>query len=474
MESLAAIGPEVAVAALALFVLLFDLVWPKRERLLSWLSACGLGAVLLWTALAPRYGSFFYDTFIVDPVSIVFKQLFLAGTAVVVLISLAYLPQFRWKAEFVSILLIACTGMMLVSSANELITLYVSLELVTISFFILASYKKADMLSTEAGLKLYLQGFVSSGVLIYGLSLLYGFSGSTYLGAIAGAVAGTGLAANPLLIIALVLVIAGFGFKLSFVPFHMWVPDVYQGAPTPVTAFLSIGSKTAGFAAFLRVVLVALGGLHTDVVALFGAAAVVTMTLGNLIALPQTNIKRLLAYSTISQVGYMFLGLVMADSLGVSALLFYLLAYMAANLLAFAVITAFYVKQGSHEIADYEGLFSRSPLLAAGMAVALLSLGGIPPLAGFVAKFYLFSSAAADGFLFLAAAAVVNTLVSMYYYLNVIRRMFWGGTEHRHGPLHIDPGARLAIIITLALVVLIGIYPAPFLAAMQYAASFFI
>lgn len=474
MDSLAAIGPELAVAALALFVLLFDLVWPKRERLLSWLSACGLGVVLLWTALAPRYGLFFYDTFVVDPVSIVFKQLFLAGTAIVVLISIAYLPQFKWRAEYISILLIACTGMMLVSSANELITLYVSLELVTISFFVLASYKKADILSTEAGLKLYLQGFVSSGVLIYGLSLLYGFSGSTYLGAIAAKVAGTGLAASPVLILALVLVIAGFGFKMSFVPFHMWVPDVYQGAPTPVTAFLSIGSKTAGFAAFLRVVLVALGGLHADVVALFAAAAVVTMTLGNLIALPQTNIKRLLAYSTISQIGYMLLGLVMADSLGVSALLFYLLAYMAANLLAFSVITAFYVREGSHEIADYAGLVSRSPLLAAGMAVALLSLGGIPPLAGFMAKFYLFSSAAADGYLFLAAVAVVNTLVSMYYYLNIIRRMFWGGAEHKQGPLHLDPGMRLAIVITLCLVILMGIYPAPFLAATQYAASFFI
>ena len=455
--SITAVGPELGVIALALFVLVFDLIWGEREKILSWISVVVLAGILAWVALLPKYG--------------IFKQIILAGTALVILISVVYMHQFKWRAEFISLLLIACSGMMMVASANELITLYVSLEVATISLFILTAFKKEDLLSTEAGLKIYVQGFASSAVLVYGLSLIYGLTGSTYLSVIATRVASIGFS-SPILVLAVTLVIVGVGFKLSFVPFHMWVPDVYQGAPTPITAFFSVVSKAAGLIVFIRVLFVPFQALHTNLAVLFGALAIVTMTLGNLIAIPQKNIKRLLAYSTIAHVGYLLVGVAMWNAVGLSSLIFYFIAYAFANLLAFAVVIAFYNSSHSHHISDYAGLFSRNPLLAIGMAIALLSLGGIPPLAGFIGKFYLFSSAVSEGYLLLAGAGVVNTLISMSYYLNVIRQMFWGRPDRRHGPIKIGFPLKLALYICIALVLFIGIYPAPFLKAVEYAASF--
>ncbi len=465
-------GPEMAVIALGLFVLVADLVWKDRERMLGWLSVAGLGGVFAWTALVVRYGSYLTDTFVVDRMSVVFQQIFLAGAIIVILLSLEYMEGFCWKAEYLAIILWALAGMMVVASANELITLYVALEVVTISFFVLTAWRKKDRLSSEAGLKIYVQGFASSAVFIYGLSLFYGLTGTTYLSVLANR-SGELIGVHYL---AFLLVLAGIGFKLSLVPFHMWVPDVYQGAPTPITAFLSIASKGAALAVFVRLMVVALQGMRADMAALLGALAVVTMTLGNLVAIPQSNIKRLLGYSSIAHVGYVLLGLVMWNSIGVSTLMFYLIVYTFANLLAFGVVIVFYNATGSDKINDYAGLFEKNPFLAICLALALLSLGGIPPLAGFVGKFYLFVSAAGEGYLVLAAAGVFNTLISMYYYLNVVRLMFWGKGVKREvrKPIAFGPALRVALLITLILTIGLGLYPGPIIAVLERAASFLI
>ncbi|MBS3164736.1 NADH-quinone oxidoreductase subunit N [Candidatus Woesearchaeota archaeon] len=461
-----ALLPELAVLALALAVLLGDLLRKGRARELAWLSVAGLAGAFLLT-LRTTYGTLFTETLVADAFGVVLKQLFLAGTAVVILLSMREMERFAWKAEYLSLVLFVCAGMMLMVSANELITLYVALEIVTITLFILTAYRKRDALSVEAGLKLYVQGFASSGILLYGLSLLYGATNTTYLPAIAQALARGSPTAT--LLLGAVMVLAGFGFKLSIVPFHMWVPDVYQGAPTPITAFLSVGSKAAGFAVAMRVLVLALGSLQGHLIVVLGALAVVTMFLGNLLAISQNNVKRLLAYSTIAHVGYMLLALVMSPKVGAASLLFYLAVYTFANLLAFAVLIALSDAGGGEDISAFSGLVTRSPWLAVAMVAALLSLGGIPPVAGFVGKFYLFANAVREGFLLLALAGVVNTIISMYYYLRIVREMF---IVKSAAPAVLPSFAlKVAVALCLAAIVFFGLYPAPLLRSVEYAAA---
>ena len=473
MSSLAAIGPGGAVAVLAMLVLVADMLWPRRERMLAWLCAAGLAAVFLWTASVGRAGTYLFGTVRVDGASVVFEQIVLVSAALVVLLALETFQSIRWKAEYLAMLLFAASGAMFLASANEMLTLYVCLEVVTIAFFVLSSFCKDDPLSVEAGLKLYVQGFASSAALVYGLSLLYGLTGSTTIPVIARYLAGgagsAGIASNPVALLAAVMVIAGLAFKLSVVPFHMWVPDVYQGAPTPVTAYLSVASKAAGFIAAGRLVLPSLLGLHTELSALLGAIALITMTFGNLVAIWQTNLKRMLAYSTIAHAGYLLLGLVMWNAKGMGALMFYLIVYLFANILAFAVILAISSETGSEEIQAYGGLLRRSPFLCLAMTAALLSLGGIPPLAGFVGKFYLFASAAGEGYILLAAAGVVNTLISMYYYIRVVREMFWGEGIHRR--IAVPLGISLVVWLCLIALLALGLFPNSLLATVTSAAA---
>ncbi len=474
LAALAAVGPGSAVAGLAMLVLLADMLWPKRERMLAWLSVAGLVAVFLWTAAVQRSGTFLSGTVRVDGASVVFEQVFLASAALVVLLCLESFAGIRWKAEYLAMLLFVCAGAMFLASANEMLTLYVSLEVVTIAFFVLSSFRKDDPLSVEAGLKLYVQGFASSAVLVYGLSLLYGLSGSTTIPVVArylagGAGSAATIASNPVALLAAVMVLAGLAFKLSVVPFHMWVPDVYQGAPTPVTAYLSVASKAAGFIAAARLLLPALSGMRHELAALLGAIALITMTFGNLVAIVQTNLKRMLAYSTIAHAGYLLLGLVMWNSLGMGALMFYLIVYLFANILAFAVVIAISRETGSEELQAYGGLLRRSPLICLGMTAALLSLGGIPPLAGFVGKFYLFASAAGEGYILLAAAGVVNSLISMYYYIRVVREMFWGHGIHRE--MAVPFGISLVVLICLIALLALGLFPNSLLATVKAAAA---
>ncbi|GAI13609.1 unnamed protein product, partial [marine sediment metagenome] len=366
----------------------------------------------------------FNNMLAVDNFALFFKLLFLAIAALVILASVDYVSKFaRFQGEYYALVLLSTLGMMLMAATAELIAIYVALELTSISLYILAGFLK-DPKSTEASLKYLLLGAVASAVLLYGMALVFGFTGETHLGEIARTIQAMppqALLASPALILGIVLLVAGFGFKIAAVPFHMWVPDVYEGAPTPITAYLSVGSKAAGFAIILRVFYSAFGlpeWLSLDWGLIFAVLSAIGMTLGNVVAISQTNIKRMLGYSSIAQAGYLMVGLATvglspaADILGRSGLLFFLASYALTNLGAFIAIIAISGKLNSDLIAHYSGMGKRAPLLALALTLCLISLIGLPPAAGFMAKFYIFSGAVHHGLLWLVIIAVINSVIS--------------------------------------------------------------
>ena len=422
------------------------------------LSAAGFGqeeALFNGVYQADSYGSFF-------------KLLFILAGLLVVLSGSAYIQRLGRRAnEFYSFLVFALLGMVVMAAAGELITLYIGLELMTISFYILTAYLLNNELSVEAGLKYLILGAISSAVLLFGISLVYAVSGTTVISEIAGH-----MQFQPAMVAGIILMIAGFAFKLSLVPFHMWAPDIYQGAPIPVTAFLAVGSKAAAFAAFVRVFMLALPLPQFEWGLVLAVLAACTIILGNLVALVQTDIKRLLAYSSIAQAGYILVGMVAGNEYGLKGVLFYAMLYVFSNLGAFAVATAVEVETGSTSIEAFKALGKRSPMLAAIMTVCLLSLAGIPPLAGFVGKFYLFSGAIGAGYLWLAFVGLLMSMVSVYYYLMVAKAMYIG-TNDDMTPIKPDTSTRVALWICLAATVLIGVYPAPLSALAQTAIQLF-
>jgi NADH-quinone oxidoreductase subunit N len=311
--------------------------------------------------------------------------------------------------------------MMLMATSSELMTIYVSLEITSLSLAFLATWAKRDLRSSEAGLKFFILSAISSAILLYGLALLYGITGSTSLRDIARLLTG---GATPAAMLAMSMVVAGFGFKISAVPFQMWTPDVYEGAPTPVTAFLSTASKAAGFAVILRIFQSALGPIQAEWTTLFAVLAVITMTVGNVMAMVQNNLKRLLAYSSIGHVGYMLAGLATGTAFGLSSVIFYLLVYAFTNIGAFAVLIVMARHVPHEDITSYTGLARRAPWLSAAMAFCLLSLAGLPPLAGFFSKLYVFWALAEQGIYWLVLAGLLNSAISLYYYARVIRQMY--------------------------------------------------
>ncbi|MBL8057945.1 MAG: NADH-quinone oxidoreductase subunit N, partial [Anaerolineales bacterium] len=357
-----------------------------------------------------------------DLTAFVFRVLFLFAGAVTALISVDS-PTLGKAGEYYLVLIAAVLGMGLMASAADLLMLYLAIEMTSIGLYALAGFLRENDKSAESGLKYFLFGAFTSSIMLYGFSLLYGFTGQTNLYAV-----GAALAAMPLeaALLALLLVLVGFGFKVSAVPFHFWAPDVYEGAPTPVTAFLSVASKAAGFAVLIRVLLAVFPGIEGTWTTLIAVIAALTMTVGNVIALTQKNIKRLLAYSSIAQAGYMLMGLAALSANGLAAILYYLGMYTLTNLVAFGVIVLVSRITHSDEIADYAGLSRRSPGLALALLVAFLSLGGIPPLAGFFGKFYLFTSVMQSGLVWLAIVGVLNAIVSLYYYLIVLKVVYLG------------------------------------------------
>jgi proton-translocating NADH-quinone oxidoreductase chain N len=411
-----------------------------------------------------------------DPFAVFFKLLALLAVAVVILTAVPYLAgRTPYRGEFYALLLVVAAAICLATSATNLVMIYLAMEFLSITSYVLAGFLRDDRKSGEAALKYFLYGATASAVMLYGMSLLYGATGTTDLNGIAAAF--TGKAQGELVwlgVPALILLLAGFGFKASLVPFHQWAPDTYEGAPTPVTAFLSTASKAAGFAILMRVFMVALAPLQAQWIALLIAVSALTMTVGNLTALRQTNVKRLLAYSSIAQAGYMLIGVAavifhsgtpqQATFNGVNGVLIYLFAYLFTNVGAFAVVTAVETATGQVELKDYAGLIRRSPWLAGLLTIFLLSLAGIPPTGGFLGKFFVFGAAVQQQMWGLLAIAAVNSVVAAFYYLNVVRYMFLASAEEGAQPIQTAWPLRVSLGITAVLTLLLGLMPGPLIA----------
>ena len=460
------LAPTLIVLSAAALVLVLDVLPPRDSKThLGGVALAGIVGALVaavWLWLRGGDGRAFRDMVLLDGYALFFDLLICYAAALVVMLSMDYLARTGSESgEYYALVLFATAGMMLMASAGDLIVIFLSLELMSLSLYVLAGLFKTRLTSGEASMKYFLLGAFATSFLLYGIALIYGVTGSTNLDRVAASAAAKG--GDPLLLIGLGLLLVGFGFKISSVPFHMWAPDVYEGAPTTITALIATGSKSAAFAALIRVLVVALRGAQPDWAALLWGVAALTMTVGNVVALAQSNLKRMLAYSSIAHVGYMLMGLVAGGTQGAGAVLFYLLAYTFTTIGAFGVI-ALCARAGEEavEVGDYAGLARRHPVLAATLALFLLSLIGIPPLAGFVAKFYLFGSAVRAGYIWLTVIAVLNSAVAAYYYLRVIVYMYMHEPEGEAVAVTPSFAGGLALGIALVGIVLLGIVPAPF------------
>jgi NADH-quinone oxidoreductase subunit N len=458
--------PALIVLGAAALVLVLDVLPPRQSKAhLGGVALAGIVGALVaavWLWLRGGEGRAFRDMVLLDGYALFFDLLICYAAALVVMLSMDYLARTGAESgEYYALVLLSTAGMMLMASAGDLIAIFLSLELMSLSLYVLAGLFKTRLTSGEASMKYLLLGAFATSFLLYGVALIYGVTGSTNLDRVAASAAAKG--GDPLLLIGLGLLLVGFGFKISSVPFHMWAPDVYQGAPTTITALIATGSKAAAFAALIRVLVVALRGAQPDWAALLWGVAALSMTVGNVVALAQSNLKRMLAYSSIAHVGYMLMGLVAGGTPGAGAVLFYLLAYTFTTVGAFGVI-ALCARAGEEavEVGDYAGLARRHPVLAATLALFLLSLIGIPPLAGFVAKFYLFGSAVRAGYIWLTVIAVLNSAVAAYYYLRVIVFMYMREPEGEGVSVAPSFAGGLALGVALVGIVLLGIIPAPF------------
>lgn len=460
------LAPEIVLVLTALLGLLI-IAFAKGEprRLVGDLSLAGVVGAGVATYLAWGGTGTFQGMAAADGFALFWSFVFLAGAALTVLLVIDFGARHpERQASVFPLLLLATAGMILMGRALNLVVLFVALEIVSISFYVLVSHLRDEPRSSEAGIKYLLLGGFASAFLLYGIALTYGATGSFVFQDIGAAVMRpAGLAANPLLAGGLMLILVGFAFKVALVPFQMWTPDVYEGAPTPITAFMSVAVKAAGFAALLRVLLIAFPAWQGQWGLLVAILAALTMTWGNLAAIRQGSVKRMLAYSSIAHAGYIAVGLAAAGDAGVRSVAFYLASYTLMNIGAFAVVAAL-GREGSpsEALADYAGLAQRRPWVAAAMTVFLLSLAGIPLTSGFLGKVYLFSAAVQEGLVWLAAIGVINAVISAYFYLRVVAQMYLAGEP---ADLQSRTTAPLAVSIAVAAVgtILLGVYPAPLL-----------
>jgi NADH-quinone oxidoreductase subunit N len=464
LASLVAILPEILLLLLAAIVMVVDVFLPQeRKKALAIVSFVGLIIVLLASVLwRPETELALGGMIRADLTALVFHVLFIVAAGIVCLLSMDT-DHLRQDGEYYALVIIAALGLGLMASANDLIMLYVAMELTGITQYLLVGYMRDTRRSSEAGIKYFLFGAVASTVMLYGFSLLYGFTGQTDFRAVAAGLTGVD---GPPVLVAMLLVTVGFGFKVAAVPFHFWTPDVYEGAPTPITAYISVASKAAGFAVLVRVfnVVFPVPFQHSEWVNLVETLSIVTMTLGNVLAIPQTNIKRMLAYSSIAQAGYVLIGVAAATRLGIASVIFYLSIYVLTNLAAFALVILVTNKTGSDEIKDFSGLSRRSPYVGLLMLLALLSLGGVPPLAGFFGKFYVFQAAIDAGLVRLAIIGVINAIIGLYYYLNVIKYVFvfrCEPIEEEDEPVIVPTASRWALGVTVFGMLFLGIYATP-------------
>ena len=471
MSSLAPFALEIALGVLLLAVFVAGLVGRGQDRRgVARLATGGVLVLGVWAMFVAPAGSALGGMFVQDGLAVFAKRLFLAATFIGLLAGLS-LPDrvfARRSAEYHLLVLTSLLGMMVLASARDLILLFIAFELMSIPLYVLAGFLKRDPTAVEASLKFFLVGSVSSAVMAYGLSFVYGATATTDLAKIAA----TG-AATPLLTLGLVMTLVGFAFKIAAFPFHMWVPDTYEAASTPFVAWLSVAPKAAGFVAIFRVYFEGGGERAAAWVPAAALLATITMLAGNLMALPQQNTKRLLAYSGIAQIGYMLVGVAAASASGTAMVLFYLVAYVFGNMGAFLVVEALARAEGSEATSAFRGLAQRSPLLALAMLLFLLSLGGIPFVAGFWAKLYVFWAAAEQGLYWLVLLGAILTVVALFYYLVIAKRMYIEAPEN---PARVPVATTLAVSVALCAlgVVLLGIYPAAVvMAALRVAAPLF-
>ncbi|HYV00251.1 MAG TPA: NADH-quinone oxidoreductase subunit N [Pyrinomonadaceae bacterium] len=484
------IVPELILTVCACLALVMEVVLPYRKsKLVAYFALAGIA--LAAVSLVVQYLSGtgvpidgFYGMIRLDGFALVFQSIFLVGAALAIAISTRYLDiEGEQHGEYYALVLFATVGMMFLACGFDLITLYISLELMALTFYVLVAFTKREKRSNEAAMKYFLLGAFSSGVLLYGMSLLYGVAGSTNLGEIGRAVAEIAGSATqvgepslrPMLLLGMISLAAGLFFKIAAVPFHMWAPDAYEGAPTSVTAFLSTASKAASFALYARIFMEALNSIRADWAPLLGLVAAITIMVGNWAAVTQENSKRLLAYSSISNAGYLLLGLVAGNTYGYVGLVIYLLVYTFMNMGAFGVIISLR-RRGiiGDNVDDLTGLAHKAPGMAAMMAVFMLSLGGLPMTGGFIGKWYLlyglFVRGQADGknwYYWLAGWAAINIVVSFYYYVRFIKVMYLGDTIADAKPLSLSPALQTALVVSLVGIIAIGVYPQPLIEIVQ-------
>jgi NADH-quinone oxidoreductase subunit N len=456
--------PELLLTGLVCLILILDFSFPRIGKgTLAWLTVAGFVGILaslVWMFAAGVQGTLFNNMFVLDAFAVFFKIVVVVATLLVLLASLDYIKRiYLFRGEYYVMVMLATLGMLFMASANDLLSMFITIEFATFAFYILVAYlREDDLRSSEAGLKFFVLSVFTAAIMVFGISLIYGETGTIVFPELA--------ASRPVLtgglVIGFLCVLVGLGFKIGAAPFHNWIPDIYQGAPTPITAYLSIAPKAAAFAIVLRIFFSTFAEFKPEWVWLVIGMAALSMTYGNIVAIAQTDIKRLLAYSGIAQIGNILIGLAAGTKMGSDSVLFYLLTYLVANLGAFAIVIIFSNLTGSDRIEDYSGLGRRSPLLAAAMLVFLLSLAGVPPLAGFIGKIYVFAAAMREGLVTLVIIGLINIVISMYYYLVIVKKIYISEPTDRR-PIPVSGPMKAVVYATVAGTVVIGVYPKPFI-----------
>jgi NADH-quinone oxidoreductase subunit N len=460
------ISLEVLMAITLVFLVMVDIALPKNAGkdwigIFSFIALFGL--IIFWLTQSNLNGVTFSGMFVMDPLAWFFKGFFLIVMVFIFAMTREFFKSLgERRNEFYLLLWLALIGLCLIASSVDFLLMFIAIEILTISLYVMTAYLKSDKLSIEAGMKYLILGSLASGFFLYGISFIYGTTRSTHFDVVQGYCQTHAM--SPMTLFALVLIFAAVGFKIAAVPFSMWVADVYQGAPTPVTALLSVGSNAAGFIIFIRLFFGVFGAWHGQWSLALAVLSAVTMTYGNLVAMFQTNIKRLMGYSSISHAGYLLMGAAAGTALGASGINFYLLGYLFTNCAAFLVIIVFSISTKSDEIADYAGLAQRSSLLACTMLLALVSLAGMPPLAGFFGKFTLLMAVIKSGYVWLALIAGVNIVISLYYYLMVVKRVYVDAPRDT-SPIPVSISMQWLLGLAIIGIVVIGIFQGPFLDA---------
>lgn len=469
LPNLKLLMPELVLTFLGCLIFIVDpFISKENKSFLGWLGLAGLMVAIFYSlGLWGRNEIIFSGMYAVDKFAVFFKILLLVVTSLTILISLRYLVvEDINMGEYYGLVILTTLGMVIMSAGTDLISIYLGLELMSLSLYVLSGFIRRDPKSQEAALKYFLLGAFTSGILLYGIVLLYGITGTTNLNEISKFLTQKEMTFSIPLVLSMILLVTGLGFKISFVPFHMWVPDVYEGAPTSITAYMSVGTKAAGFAALLRIFMIGIVILKPHWTILLWLLAVFTMTAGNIIAIAQKSLKRMLAYSSIAHAGYILVGFIAGNEIGLAAVLFYLVAYVFMNIAAFSMIILL-CREGNRgdQISDFTGISKTNPYVAFAFIIIFMSLAGIPPTAGFVGKLYLFAAAIETNFIWLAIIGLLNTIFAIYYYFRVVMGMYMKEPEGEIKLVPSSPMLKLALAIMVIAIIAIGVYPGPFIDA---------